>query len=292
MSGHIRNCYDFSMNNDLRRQYLAALGISLWAPRRLLALQPKPLDSSLPLGEGLVVRAEAEAEALGIDDWTLSMIDDREPVIESIATNFSPINLAPNLRAVSIAKMDWETLEAAVRECTACSLCASRTQTVFGVGNRHADCLIIGEAPGADEDRLGEPFVGRAGKLLDPMLLAIGLRREQVFIANVLKCRPPDNRDPAPEEATQCRPFLNRQIALIRPRFILVVGRIAAQNLLATDTPISKLRGQVHYFEPAHIPLVVSYHPAYLLRSPCEKRKAWDDLRLARHSLTFESHPQ
>ena len=178
---------------------------------------------------------------------------------------------------------------AEVRQCTACGLCGTRTQTVFGVGDHRAEWLVIGEAPGADEDRQGEPFVGRAGKLLNPMLQAVGLKREQVFIANILKCRPPDNRDPAPTEATSCLPFLERQIALIRPRLILAVGRIAAQNLLATDTPIGKLRGQAHRFGPARIPLVVTYHPAYLLRSPREKRKAWDDLRLARRALT--THP-
>lgn len=203
------------------------------------------------------------------------------------SADYAPI--ASNRRAATIAQMDWEDLETAVRECTACGLCASRTQTVFGVGDRRATWLVIGEAPGADEDRLGEPFVGRAGKLLNPMLLAVGLKREQVFIANVLKCRPPENRDPTPEEAALCRPFLNRQIALIRPRILLAVGRIAAQNLLATDVQIGKLRGRAHRFGPAGIPLVVTYHPAYLLRSPREKRKAWDDLRLARRTLNAES---
>ena len=159
---------------------------------------------------------------------------------------------------------------------------------VFGVGDRRADWLIVGEAPGADEDRQGEPFVGRAGKLLDPMLQAIGLQREQVYIANILKCRPPDNREPTPAEAASCRPLLHRQIALIRPRIILAVGRVAAQNLLETETPIGKLRGRVHTFGPARLPLVVTYHPAYLLRSPREKRKSWDDLRLARRALAAE----
>ncbi|NJM11585.1 MAG: uracil-DNA glycosylase [Synechococcaceae cyanobacterium SM1_2_3] len=208
---------------------------------------------------------------------------------EKVETDNSALMLAPNRRAALIAGMGWEELAAAVSECTACGLCASRTQTVFGVGDRQADWLIIGEAPGADEDRHGEPFVGRAGKLLNPMLLALGLKREQVFIANILKCRPPDNRDPTPDEAAQCRPFLNRQIALIRPRIILAIGRIAAHNLLATDTQIGKLRGQAHHFGPTRIPLVVTYHPAYLLRSPREKRKAWDDLRLARRTLISES---
>lgn len=175
--------------------------------------------------------------------------------------------------------MDWAALENAVRDCTACGLRAGCTQTVFGVGARDAGWMVIGEAPGADEDKQGEPFVGRAGQLLNAMLAAIGLQREQVYIANILKCRPPKNRDPKPEEAELCRPFLERQIALVRPQLILAVGRIAAQNLLKTDTPIGKLRGQLH--EVGGIPVVVTYHPAYLLRSPSEKRKAWDDLKFA-----------
>jgi DNA polymerase len=175
--------------------------------------------------------------------------------------------------------MDWDALAAAVKGCTACGLRAGCTQTVFGVGDRKARWLVIGEAPGADEDKQGEPFVGRAGQLLNSMIAAMGMRREQVYIANVLKCRPPGNRDPKPEEAELCRPFLERQIALIQPGIILALGRIAAQNLLRTDTPIGRLRGQVHHF--GQVPLVVTYHPAYLLRSPGEKRKAWIDLQLA-----------
>jgi uracil-DNA glycosylase family 4 len=175
----------------------------------------------------------------------------------------------------------WNDVEAAVRNCTQCTLHGSRTQTVFGVGNRSAQWMIIGEAPGADEDREGEPFVGRAGQLLNAMMLAIGLQREQVFIANILKCRPPGNRDPKPEEVNCCMPYLQRQIELVNPRIIVCVGRIAAQNLLSTDTPIGKLRGSVHYLGAARRPVVVTYHPAYLLRSPGEKRKAWDDLRFA-----------
>jgi DNA polymerase len=186
--------------------------------------------------------------------------------------------------------MDWETLQTAVRDCTACGLCASRTQTVFGVGDRQARWLIIGEAPGADEDRLGEPFVGRAGKLLDEMLKALGLKRQQVYIANILKCRPPENRDPASEETQCCWPFLERQIQLIRPGIILAVGRIAAQMLLQTDVAIGKLRGKVYRLADLGIPVVVSYHPAYLLRSPREKRKSWDDLQLAQRTLNAELH--
>lgn len=180
---------------------------------------------------------------------------------------------------------EWEALRAEVAGCTKCRLCETRTQTVFGVGDPHARWMVIGEAPGAEEDRRGEPFVGRAGQLLNSMLRAVGLARESVFIANILKCRPPGNRDPGPDEVASCLPYLVRQVALVEPTVILAVGRIAAQNLLGTDAPLARLRGTVHRFGEAGTPLVVTYHPAYLLRSPGEKRKAWDDLRLARSQL-------
>lgn len=175
----------------------------------------------------------------------------------------------------------WEELAAQVADCTACTLHCSRTQTVFGVGDREADWLIVGEAPGADEDRQGEPFVGRAGQLLNAMLKSLDLEREQVYITNILKCRPPSNRDPLPEEVICCEPYLQRQIVLLQPRIILAVGRVAAQNLLKTSAPLGRLRGNVHRYPDTAIPLVVTYHPAYLLRSPLEKRRAWQDLRLA-----------
>lgn len=174
---------------------------------------------------------------------------------------------------------DWDALEEAVRGCRMCGLCETRTQTVFGVGNRSARLMVVGEAPGAEEDRQGEPFVGRAGILLNAMLRAAGFERNEVMIANVLKCRPPNNRDPSDEEASRCLPYLRRQIELVNPRVILCVGRIAAQRLLDTDTPIGKLRGRVHRLDGR--PVVVTYHPAYLLRSPGEKRKSWEDLKLA-----------
>ena len=188
-------------------------------------------------------------------------------------------------RAARIATLDWEALATEVRTCTACGLHAGRKQAVFGVGKQQARWMVIGEAPGADEDRLGEPFVGRSGKLLDLMLEALSLKRETVFIANVIKCRPPQNRDPTAEESSCCRPFLERQVALVQPRIILAVGRIAAQNLLNTQQPVGKLRNRVHRFGNPGVPLVVTYHPAYLLRSPREKRKAWQDLQLARSAL-------
>lgn len=176
----------------------------------------------------------------------------------------------------------WAELRAEVAVCTRCVLHQTRIQTVFGTGSQNARWLVIGEAPGADEDRDGQPFVGRAGQLLTEMLRAIGLSREQVFIANILKCRPPENRDPKPDEAKSCGNYLQRQIDLIQPGLILAVGRIAAQHLLQVDTPIGKLRGQAHEFGPTRIPVVVTYHPAYLLRSPGQKARSWDDLCLAR----------
>jgi len=196
-------------------------------------------------------------------------------------------NVAPasTERLTEVALMDWAALRRHVANCTRCGLHATRTQTVFGVGDEHAEWLVIGEAPGADEDAQGEPFVGRAGQLLNNMLKAIGLERSQVYIANILKCRPPNNREPRPEEAAHCAPYLERQVALIGPRIILAVGRIAAQNLLQTDTPIGRMRGRVYQYGPRGIPVVVTYHPAYLLRSPSEKRKAWADLQFAREVL-------
>lgn len=179
---------------------------------------------------------------------------------------------------VTAGAPDWDALGEAVAGCTRCGLSATRTQTVFGTGDRGARLMVIGEAPGFEEDRQGEPFVGRAGQLLNSMLKAAGLDRREVFIANVLKCRPPNNRNPQPDEAAACLPYLNRQIELVAPRVILCVGRIAAQNLLATAAPLGALRGTVHRHDGG-VPVVVTYHPAYLLRSPGEKRKAWEDLK-------------
>ncbi|HEX2796923.1 MAG TPA: uracil-DNA glycosylase, partial [Immundisolibacter sp.] len=173
-------------------------------------------------------------------------------------------------------------LIAQIAACTACGLSRTRTKTVPGVGDLRADWLIVGEAPGADEDATGEPFVGRAGKLLDAMLWAVGLSRQRgVYITNIVKCRPPDNRDPAPDEAGACAGYLERQIALIHPKLILAVGKVAAHNLLGTEEPVNRMRGKVWQWRGTDLPVVVTYHPAYLLRSPLEKRKSWDDLCLA-----------
>jgi len=233
----------------------------------------------------------AYLEAMGIQPWVRRGI--RETVAAAEAEDaFADTAKAPaaaaddSAQAAEISGLDWEPLRARVLACTRCELHKQRTQAVFGVGNREAQWLIIGEAPGADEDRQGEPFVGRAGKLLDNMLAAIGLKREEVYIANIVKCRPPNNREPLPEEAQSCAPYLARQIALIKPKIILAVGRIAAQNLLKTDRPVGTLRGKRFNYDATDIPIIVTYHPAYLLRSPQEKRKAWQDLLFAKETFS------
>ena len=176
---------------------------------------------------------------------------------------------------------DLLDLQEQVKTCKECALHQSRTQTVFGVGNTQSDWFIIGEAPGSEEDVKGEPFVGRAGQLLNSMLLAMGLPRNEIFIANILKCRPPNNRDPKTDEVDACRKYLKRQLELIKPKIILALGRIAAQNLLKSDMPIGKMRGNSYLYPNSNLPVVVTYHPAYLLRSPREKRKVWGDLKFA-----------
>jgi uracil-DNA glycosylase family 4 len=181
-------------------------------------------------------------------------------------------------------KHGWVELRETVSGCVSCGLHKTRTQTVFGVGDENAEWMLIGEAPGAEEDRLGDPFVGQAGRLLDNMLAAIGLRRgENVYIANVLKCRPPGNRNPQPEEVAKCTPHLLQQIELVKPKLILALGRFAAQTLLDTGASIASLRGKVHRY--AGVPLIVTYHPAYLLRTLPDKAKAWEDLVFARKTM-------
>ncbi|KVN35455.1 DNA polymerase [Burkholderia pyrrocinia] len=183
-----------------------------------------------------------------------------------------------------VAELDWDALAARVADCTRCGLCEKRTNTVFGVGDREADWMLIGEAPGENEDKQGEPFVGQAGKLLDNMLRSLSLERgDNVYIANVIKCRPPGNRNPEPEEVARCEPYLQRQVALVKPKLIVALGRFAAQTLLKTDASIASLRGRVHTYEG--VPVIVTYHPAYLLRSLQDKSKAWADLCLARDTF-------
>ncbi|MET0070846.1 MAG: uracil-DNA glycosylase [Candidatus Thiodiazotropha sp.] len=240
-----------------RHLYLKAMGLTRWRRRG------DPGTTAEDKAEGV---AEAAAQVV---TGAAPHRTDRVPEV------------VPPSRTGETAGLDWQALQQEVKACTSCGLRAGCTQTVFGVGNPQAELLVIGEAPGADEDRQGEPFVGRAGQLLNAMLLAMGYQREAVFIANILKCRPPDNRDPRPEEALCCEPYLLRQIALIAPKVILAVGRISAQNLLKSDIAVGKLRGRIHRFGESNIPLVVTYHPAYLLRSPEQKGKAWQDLQLA-----------
>lgn len=243
-------------------------------------------------------RRQRYLQALGIDLWQSRAAVDE--VSEASASDVSPVpttgvlptppqhhDVPPLPVSAAVADLGWNDLQTTVAACRLCGLCDGRKRTVFGCGDHGADWMIVGEAPGAEEDRLGEPFVGAAGKLLDAMLRAVGFAREQVFIANTLKCRPPGNRDPHVEELAACRPYLERQIALVRPRLLLVVGRIAAQALLASEESIGRLRGKVHELPGYGIPLVATYHPAYLLRSPGQKRHAWQDLLLAR-SVTAE----
>jgi DNA polymerase len=238
-------------------------------------------------------RQQAMLQAMGIRLFEPATPQrDRSPLAEPSSPPLPPS--PPAARPASkpdaphrpdVATLDWAALREAVASCRACKLCESRQQTVFGVGHPQAQWMIVGEAPGEQEDRQGEPFVGPAGQLLDNMLRAIGLTRgeaapaRQVFIANTLKCRPPKNRNPEPAETAQCAPFLERQIALVRPRIILAMGRFAAQALLASDEPLGRLRGRVHQYRG--VPVVVTYHPAYLLRTPTDKARAWEDLCLA-----------
>jgi DNA polymerase len=237
------------MSESRRLAYLQRMGIQVWESRVPGAFAPD-LEFAEP-DESCAPALEPESE----------------PAAMPVAIDFP--HCASN----------WDDLAAQVAGCTRCPLHQGRTRTVFGRGAREAEWMFIGEAPGEQEDLQGEPFVGRAGQLLDEMIRALGLGREEVYIANVLKCRPPKNRDPAPDEAAACEGYLKAQLALVQPKIILAVGRIAAQNLLKTASPIGKLRGQVHDY--ANIPLIVSYHPAYLLRSQTEKRRAWEDLKLA-----------
>jgi uracil-DNA glycosylase len=209
-------------------------------------------------------------------------------IVEATPVARAPVTSALQPRANGIETMDWDSLADTVATCRACKLCAGRRNTVFGVGDRQADWLVVGEAPGEQEDLQGEPFVGQAGKLLDNMLKALGVdRQHNVYIANVLKCRPPGNRNPEPEEVAQCEPFLRRQVELLQPKVILAMGRFAVQSLLETTEPIGKLRGRAHRY--MDVPVVVTYHPAYLLRNLPDKAKAWADLCLARELMRAQA---
>ncbi|MDW3094246.1 MAG: uracil-DNA glycosylase [Gammaproteobacteria bacterium] len=251
-----------SLDESTRKAYLNALGIQQWRTR----------DSHYDDIEEITQVESASKSVVKI-------------AVEKQAEPGDVIQSAMKVDVEKISKMDLSTLELHVRGCDTCDLHKTRKQTVFGVGHHKADWLIIGEAPGADEDKQGEPFVGRAGQLLTQMLRAIGLAREEVFIANILKCRPPNNRDPKSEEVNACSAYLNRQIELLEPKIILALGRIAAQSILQSNVPIGKMRGKLYHYEKNNIPTVVTYHPAYLLRSPKEKRKVWEDLKFARKQI-------
>jgi DNA polymerase len=247
-----------------------------------------PVEAEVSVAEvAQVAAAEAPARAAGGVVPAPAAVPAAVPIVP-VAARPSPAFSAAE-RSARIAQLGWDELQQAVADCTACGLCRSRKQTVFGVGHMQAHWLLVGEAPGAEEDARGEPFVGQAGKLLDNMLAAIDLSRSgseparAVYIANVLKCRPPGNRNPEPAEVAQCVPFLKRQIALLQPRVMVVMGRFAAQSVLGTDASIASLRGRVHEIEvgACKLPVIVTYHPAYLLRNLADKAKSWADLCLA-----------
>jgi uracil-DNA glycosylase family 4 len=252
-----------------QRAMLAEMGVRVWAPK------PRPAAAAaVPL-------PPAAASPVAVRPAAPSNRAPSPAVAEAV------VDMRPS-RAGSVHTMDWATLRETVAGCEACGLCKSRKNTVFGVGDEQADWMIVGEAPGENEDLRGEPFVGAAGELLDNMLHAVGRSRtgqgaQGAFIANVLKCRPPANRNPLPEEVVQCEPYLARQVALVKPRVIVAMGRFAVQALLKTTEPIGRLRGRVHHYEG--VPVIVSYHPAYLLRTPTDKGKAWADLCLAMDTL-------
>jgi uracil-DNA glycosylase family 4 len=248
-----------------RRELLKTMGIDLWQQRDVEPVQGEPSP------EWIDSPPEASSQA---------PISSAQPSVES-----SVSDSAPTLSDIEPAALGWNELGNMVSACTRCALHQGRTQAVFGVGDRHARLMVIGEAPGAEEDKKGEPFVGRAGQLLNAMLAAIGFAREQVYIANIVKCRPPSNRDPHADEAAACEGFLHRQVELVAPDLILSVGRVSAHNLLHTDAAVGRLRGREHRFQPGDIPLIVTYHPAYLLRRPEEKAKAWQDLQVAHRLL-------
>lgn len=218
-------------------------------------------------------------DAMGIPVW-VRRERENSVVVDGETKSFKDSTEADVVAPAAVDQLDWQALQLAVQNCSACGLREGRTHAVFGVGNQQADWLFVGEAPGAEEDKQGEPFVGRAGQLLNAMLAALNLNREQVYIANVLKCRPPLNRDPQMVEVEQCEPYLLRQIQLIQPKIIVALGRFAAHSLLRTELAVGRLRNQQHDYHGT--PLVVTYHPAYLLRNPADKKKVWDDLCLAR----------
>lgn len=272
--------------SERQQAMLRELGLQLWLP-------PAPAAAALaapaavPAAPAEAVAERPMAAAQAVPAVTAPLARPQGPPAVPPAAQPAPLAHRAQATAIDtgpVTTMDWPELRSAVAGCEACGLCKTRRQTVLGVGHLQAHCMIVGEAPGEQEDAQGEPFVGAAGQLLDRMLAALSLGRadatpeRQVFITNTLKCRPPRNRNPAPEELAACLPFLERQVALVQPRAILALGAFAVRQLLGSDAPIGKLRGQVHRWRG--VPVVVSYHPSYLLRQPAEKAKSWDDLCL------------
>lgn len=261
-----------------RQQHcLQAIGVRRWRPRA-------DADSISPAVETVTAAADAESAPgltqlpSGEPEVTLSGTEPR------VAAN-DTTEARPDIKIEIPALDDWDSINTAIQQCNACELSQNCTQKVPGVGSHQADLLIVGEGPGHDEDLRGEPFVGRSGQLLDRMLAAIGIAREQVFITNIVKCRPPNNRDPRPEEAAQCRVYLDAQIRQLQPKLILAVGRVSAHNLLDSKLPVGKLIQQMHRLPGTDIPLKVTYHPAYLLRTPAAKAIAWQDMKLLHKML-------
>ena len=294
-----------SLDLDARRRaMLAEMGVRVWWPEPALAPQSPESTPETIAARGQSALGEAEK---GIKRGTENALEPRSTAPSGPERTVAAPRPAPSASGVDVGALDWDALREAVVACRACGLCQGRTQTVFGVGDRQADWMVVGEAPGEQEDLKGEPFVGPSGQLLDNMLKAIGLSRRAgvglvggaetaedgalapaepatpvlrgVYIANVVKCRPPGNRNPHPDEVLKCDPYLARQVALVRPKIILAMGRFAVQSLLQSTEPIGKLRGRVHHYQG--VPVIVTYHPAYLLRSLPEKAKAWADLCLA-----------
>jgi len=280
--------------SDRQQALLQAMGLRLWLPADAAVEAPAEAMAG-PAAETTAKLAPSSPPmpAPVAPPPARLVAFESTPAPAAPATPRQPVALlAPDTTAAPdspVHAMDWPALQAAVAGCRACGLCETRRHTVFGVGHPRARLMVVGEAPGEQEDLSGEPFVGAAGQLLDRMLAALGLTRgeaepgRQVFIANTLKCRPPRNRNPAPEELAACQPYLERQVALVQPRVILAMGKFAVQTLLGSDAPVGKLRGQVHRWRG--VPLVVTYHPAYLLRQPADKARAWDDLCLAREVM-------
>ncbi len=252
--------------NKRRLETLKLMGVDVWQRRQGMSLAS--LTDIEP--EQISTGTEGNIESVPVQEQAIS----RHASLPVTTKNESAL--------LDVRKLDWDQLQACVADCRACDLHRGRTQTVFGTGDKQARWMLIGEAPGADEDLQGEPFVGRAGQLLNAMLEATGFKRESVYIANIVKCRPPANRDPHRAEAEACSMYLQRQIELIQPGLILALGKVAAANLLNSEETVGKMRGRLHHYGAMQIPLVVTYHPAYLLRTPSDKSKVWQDLLYAR----------